>query len=243
MLKSINVSGLKSKNICWLKSISLVVLIASLIVLPFTGCGACKNGAEGGASKENGANQSGVNGGAGNINGGNETDGNINNGNDSGSGGNTVPQVGYLMVNEVQIWIDLMPGGPSGFLFAGSATFAPSEKPELKDIIPLQAIITSGSIVRKFPFKILNEEDLGQGNGGQNPGGTGQSQGGGGQNPGDTGQKPARGNLIAFSFASAERNNTEGLIDIQKASIELMVKYKGEIYKGSSQIVEVKRTH
>lgn len=126
-------------------------------------------------------------------------------------------QIGYLKIDKVDIWIDLMPGGPAGFLFAGDGTLAAFEKPEFDSIQCVEAIITSGDVVRKFPFRIELIEDQFQ--------------------------KPGKTNFINFRFSSRERNSAEGLHDLEKASIELVIKYKNETYRGTSETVEVKRTY
>lgn len=128
-----------------------------------------------------------------------------------------VVQIGYLKIDKVDIWIDLMPGGPAGFLFAGEATLAASEKPEIDSVQCIEAVMTSGEIVRKFPFRV--------------------------EIVADQYQKPGKTNFINFRFVSKERNSAEGLRDLAKASIELVVKYKGETFRGTSETVEVKRTY
>lgn len=128
-----------------------------------------------------------------------------------------VMQTGYLKIDKVDVWIDLMPGGPAGFLFAGEATLAASEKPEIDSIECVEAVITSGEIVRRYPFRV--------------------------EIIADQYQKPGKSNFINFRFVSKERNSAEGLRDLAKASIELVIKYKGEIFRGTSETVEVKRTY
>lgn len=126
-------------------------------------------------------------------------------------------QIGYLKIDKVDIWIDLMPGGPAGFLFAGEGTLAAFEKPQIESVECVEAIVTSGEVMRKFPFRIELIEDQFQ--------------------------KPGKTNFINFRFVSRERNSAEGLRDLEKASIELVVKYKNETYRGTSETVEVKRTY
>lgn len=126
-------------------------------------------------------------------------------------------QIGFLKIDKVDIWIDLMPGGPAGFLFAGEGTLAAFEKPEYDSIQCVEAVVTSGDVTRKFPFKIELIEDQFQ--------------------------KPGKTNFVNFRFVSRERNSAEGLRDLEKASIELVVKYKNETYRGTSETVEVKRTY
>ena len=126
-------------------------------------------------------------------------------------------QIGYLKIDKVDIWVDLMPGGPAGFLFAGEATLAANEKPQIESVVCIEAVVTSGDIVRKFPFRIELIEDQFQ--------------------------KPAKTNFINFRFASRERTSAEGLRDLEKASIELVLKYKDETFRGTSETVEVKRTY
>ena len=128
-----------------------------------------------------------------------------------------VMQTGYLKIDKVDVWIDLMPGGPAGFLFAGEATLAASEKPEIDSIECVEAVMTSGEIVRRYPFRV--------------------------EIIADQYQKPGKSNFINFRFVSKERNSAEGLRDLAKASIELVIKYKGEIFRGTSETVEVKRTY
>lgn len=128
-----------------------------------------------------------------------------------------VMQMGYLKIDKVDMWIDLMPGGPAGFLFAGEATLAAYEKPQIDSIECIEAVMTSGETARGYPFRV--------------------------ELIADQYQKPGKTNFINLRFVSKERNSAEGLRDLAKASIELVLKYKGETFRGTSETVEVKRTY
>lgn len=130
---------------------------------------------------------------------------------------NAVTQ-GFLKIDRAEAWIDMMPGGPNGFLFTGDAMFAAWEKPEIDSIVCLNAIIyAEGKELKKFPFLILPEDDKLQ--------------------------KPGKSSFINFRFSSKERNSTSGLKDLKAIDLKLEIRYKGETYEGRIDGIEVKRTY
>lgn len=127
-------------------------------------------------------------------------------------------QQGFLKIDKTEAWIDMMPGGPNGFLFTGEAMFAAWERPEADSIICVNATIFSEEKeIAKFPFLILPDENKFQ--------------------------KPGKTSFINFRFSNKERNSTKGLTDLKAIDIKLEISYKGEIYIGKIEGVEVKRTY
>ncbi|MBK7868194.1 MAG: hypothetical protein IPJ75_15100 [Ignavibacteriales bacterium] len=140
---------------------------------------------------------------------------------ESGTGSNVNNQImgeGFINIEGTEAWIDLMPGGPAGFMFTGEATVAAWERPEFDSLKCRDAVILiDGKEVTKFPFVI--------------------------ENNGDKLQKPGKSSNISVRFNSKERNKSEGLMDAGKISIKLNIEYKGKMLTGIIDGVEVKRTY
>lgn len=131
---------------------------------------------------------------------------------------NQVIGEGFINIEGAEAWIDLMPGGPAGFMFTGEATIATWERPEFENLKCKDAIILiDGKEVTKFPFVI--------------------------ENNGDKFLKPGKSSNISVRFNSKERNKTDGLMDAGKISIKLNIEYKGKMLTGIIDGVEVKRTY
>jgi PBP1b-binding outer membrane lipoprotein LpoB len=125
---------------------------------------------------------------------------------------------GFVNIEIAEAWIDLMPGGPAGFLFTGEATIAAWETPEFDSIKCKDAeIIVAEKVVAKFPFVIVQIENKLQ--------------------------KPGKSSNILVRFSSKERNKVDGLMDAGKISIKLNIEYKGKHFTGKSDGIEVKRTY
>jgi hypothetical protein len=139
---------------------------------------------------------------------------------DSGTGTSTNSQIlgeGFINIGVAEAWIDLMPGGPAGFMFTGEATVAAWELPEFDSLICKDAvIIVDEKEIAKFPFIIENNENKLQ--------------------------KPGKSSFISVRFNSKERNKTDGLMDAGKISIKLYIEYKGKLLTGIIDGIEVKRT-
>ncbi|GAB1443303.1 hypothetical protein MASR2M39_21430 [Ignavibacteriales bacterium] len=140
---------------------------------------------------------------------------------ESGTGTNTNNQIigeGFINIEGAEAWIDLMPGGPAGFMFTGEATVAAWELPEFDSLICRDAvIIVDGKEITKFPFIIENSVDKSF--------------------------KPGKSSHIPVRFNSKERNKPDGLMDAGKISIKLNIDYKGRILTGIIDGIEVKRTY
>jgi hypothetical protein len=140
---------------------------------------------------------------------------------ESETGSNANNQVigeGFINIEGAEAWIDLMPGGPAGFMFTGEATVAAWELPEFDSLICKDAIVLNdGKEIAKFPFIIeKNENKL---------------------------QKPGKSSFVSVRFNSKERNKTAGLMEVGKISLKLNIEYKGKLLTGIIDGVEVKRTY
>jgi hypothetical protein len=140
---------------------------------------------------------------------------------ESGTGTSSNNQIigeGFINIEVAEAWIDLMPGGPSGFMFTGEATVAAWELPEFDSLKCRDAvIIVDGKEITKFPFVIENSVDKSF--------------------------KPGKSSHIPVRFNSKERNKPDGLMDVGKVSIKLTIEYKGKLLTGVIDGVEVKRTY
>ncbi len=131
---------------------------------------------------------------------------------------NQVIGEGFINIEGAEAWIDLMPGGPAGFMFTGNATIASWERPEFDSLQCRDAVILiDGKEVTKFPFVL--------------------------EDNGDKFLKPGKSSNISVRFNSKERNKTDGLINSGKISIKLNIEYKGKLLTGIIDGVEVKRTY
>lgn len=140
---------------------------------------------------------------------------------ESGTGTNTNNQIigeGFINIEGAEAWIDLMPGGPAGFMFTGEATVAAWELPEFDSVLCKEAVVLiDGKEITGFPFIVeKNETKL---------------------------QKPGKSSFISVRFSSKERNKPDGLMDAGKISIKLNIDYKGRILTGIIDGIEVKRTY
>lgn len=140
---------------------------------------------------------------------------------ESGTGSNANNQIigeGFINIEGAEAWIDLMPGGPAGFMFTGEATIAAWEQPEFDSLMCRDAVILiDGKEVKKLPFVL--------------------------ENNGDKFLKPGKTSNISVRFNSKERNKTDSLMDAGKISIKLKIEYKGKMLIGIIDGVEVKRTY
>lgn len=144
-------------------------------------------------------------------------DENTESGTETNSNGQIIGE-GFINIESAEAWIDLMPGGPAGFMFTGEATIAAWEQPEFDGLKCRDAVILiDGKEVTKFPFVI--------------------------ESNGDKLMKPGKSSNISVRFNSKERNKTDGLMNAGKISIKLTIEYKGKMLTGIIDGVEVKRTY
>lgn len=139
----------------------------------------------------------------------------------SGKGSDINSQIlgeGFINIEGAEAWIDLMPGGPAGFMFTGEATIGAWERPDFDSLLCREAVILiDGKEITNFPFIV--------------------------ENNGDKFLKPGKSSNISVRFNSKERNKTEGLMDTGKISIKLNIEYKGKMLTGIIDGIEVKRTY
>jgi hypothetical protein len=124
-----------------------------------------------------------------------------------------------VVIKNVEAWVDLMPGGPAGFMFAGEALITLGKNVGFNDLKCQEAIIyENNKEIKRFPFRIEQIENKSY--------------------------KPGKSDYFLVRFSSRERNSAEGLVkNNYKITIEIVFRYEDKEISGISEPIEIKRTY